>query len=71
MRGTSAEGNVHAKTGTISNVRSLSGYATTMDGETMIFSMIVNNYIVSIRSAEYIQDRICELLTNFSRKAYH
>jgi D-alanyl-D-alanine carboxypeptidase len=67
MRGTSAEGNIRAKTGTIENVRALSGYATTKDGETIIFSMIVNNYIIKVESAEYIQDRVCELLTSFSR----
>jgi len=67
MRGTSAEGNIRAKTGTIENVRALSGYATTKDGETIIFSMIVNNYITKVESAEYIQDRVCELLTSFSR----
>ncbi len=68
MRGTTAGGNVRAKTGTIDNARALSGYATTKDGETIIFAMIVNNYLLEKESAEYIQDRVCELLTSFSRK---
>jgi D-alanyl-D-alanine carboxypeptidase/D-alanyl-D-alanine-endopeptidase (penicillin-binding protein 4) len=44
MKGTRAEGNVKAKTGTIANVRSLSGYLTTTAGERVAFSMIANNF---------------------------
>jgi len=40
MKGTKAEGNVRAKTGTIANVRGLSGYLTTSDGEEMVFSFL-------------------------------
>jgi D-alanyl-D-alanine carboxypeptidase/D-alanyl-D-alanine-endopeptidase (penicillin-binding protein 4) len=68
MRGTRAEGNVHAKTGSISNSRALSGYVTTLDGEMLIFSMIANNFDVSSRAAEYLQDLAVERLANFSRR---
>lgn len=44
MKGTRAEGNVRAKTGTIANVRSLSGYLTTTAGERIVFSAIANNF---------------------------
>jgi D-alanyl-D-alanine carboxypeptidase/D-alanyl-D-alanine-endopeptidase (penicillin-binding protein 4) len=44
MKGTRAEGNVKAKTGTISNVRSLSGSLTTATGERIVFSAIANNF---------------------------
>lgn len=56
MRGTPAEANVHAKTGTLSGVRALSGYFTTAAGERMLFSMIVNHHTLSSRDA----DRVAE-----------
>jgi D-alanyl-D-alanine carboxypeptidase/D-alanyl-D-alanine-endopeptidase (penicillin-binding protein 4) len=42
MRGTAAEGNVHAKTGTIIGGAALSGYGTTASGRAFVFSAIVN-----------------------------
>ena len=44
LRGTPAEGNVRAKTGSMANVRALSGYATTTAGEPLAFSIIANNF---------------------------
>jgi D-alanyl-D-alanine carboxypeptidase/D-alanyl-D-alanine-endopeptidase (penicillin-binding protein 4) len=42
MRGTAAQDNVHAKTGTIRDAVSLSGYGTTASNRMFIFSVIVN-----------------------------
>jgi D-alanyl-D-alanine carboxypeptidase/D-alanyl-D-alanine-endopeptidase (penicillin-binding protein 4) len=43
MRNTDLDRRVQAKTGTISNVRALSGYLTTASGDKLAFSIIVNN----------------------------
>lgn len=56
MRGTAAQGNVHAKTGTLDMVRSLSGYVTTADGRLLLFSVLANNWTVSVREVERVQD---------------
>lgn len=44
MKGTAAEGRVRAKTGTIASVKSFAGYAHTVSGRRVVFSIIVNNY---------------------------
>ncbi len=44
MKGTLAEKNVIAKTGSLRYVNSLSGYATTVAGERIVFSMMINNF---------------------------
>lgn len=67
MRGTKAESNVHAKTGSIGYVRSLSGYVTSSNGEQFVFSMIANHYTVPTRWAERIQDAVCVMLADFKR----
>ncbi len=58
MRGTVAQGNVHAKTGTLDMVRSLSGYVTTADGPQLIAVMLANHWTVSVREVERLQDAI-------------
>lgn len=58
MRGTPAEGNVHAKTGSVDKARSLSGYVTTADGHMLIFSALCNNWTVPVRQVEAVQDMI-------------
>ncbi|MDQ7816043.1 MAG: D-alanyl-D-alanine carboxypeptidase/D-alanyl-D-alanine-endopeptidase [Melioribacteraceae bacterium] len=63
MKGTRAEGNVRAKTGTISNVRGLSGYLTTENGEEIVFSFLVNGHLRSGLDTEKITDSVLEILT--------
>ncbi len=67
MKGTSAEGNVKAKTGTISNVRGLSGYVTTGDGEELVFSFLVNGHLLTSRDTEKITDSVLEMIADFKR----
>ncbi len=68
MIGTAAQGNVRGKTGTISGISSLSGYATTRDAELLAFSMVMENFVLPTRYFQFAQDTICELLARFSRK---
>ncbi|MDZ7374628.1 MAG: D-alanyl-D-alanine carboxypeptidase/D-alanyl-D-alanine-endopeptidase [candidate division KSB1 bacterium] len=68
MVGTAAEGNVRAKTGYIENVRALSGYVTTLDGEELVFSLIVNHYLAPTSVANDAQDLICQRLASFSSR---
>ncbi|WP_052391110.1 D-alanyl-D-alanine carboxypeptidase/D-alanyl-D-alanine-endopeptidase [Streptomyces sp. NRRL B-24484] len=44
MRGTAAEGRVHAKTGSMTGVDALTGYAERADGRTLAFAVLVNNF---------------------------
>ncbi|HKV05145.1 MAG TPA: D-alanyl-D-alanine carboxypeptidase/D-alanyl-D-alanine-endopeptidase [Candidatus Acidoferrales bacterium] len=43
MKNTAASGLIEAKTGTTERVRALSGYATTLRGESLVFSIFANN----------------------------
>jgi len=65
MKGTPAEGNVHAKTGSISAARSLSGYVTSADGERLIFSILVNNWTTPGSAVTGVQDRIASALAMY------
>ncbi|MCU0642863.1 MAG: D-alanyl-D-alanine carboxypeptidase/D-alanyl-D-alanine-endopeptidase [bacterium] len=68
MKGTVAQNHIFAKTGTISNVRCLSGYAKTKDGETLVFSTMFNNFLCRVNVIMDIQDQMCMLMAAFSRK---
>lgn len=68
MRGTAAAGNVHAKTGSIANVRSLSGYVSSADGERFVFVMLANHFTAPRRVVEVVQDHVLERLANFRRQ---
>ncbi len=62
MIGTPAQNNVHAKTGTLSGVCSLSGYVTAKNGDLLAFSMLVQNYVGSSKTGRDFQDEICNIL---------
>ncbi len=62
MKGTPAQGNVHAKTGTVDRSHALSGYVTTADGRLLLFSFQCNNYTVTNAQVERVQDWIAAQL---------
>lgn len=65
MRDTPAQGNLRAKTGFIDRSRALSGYVTTADGRMLIFATVCNNWTVTTREVEEVQDRIGAALASF------
>ena len=69
LQGTAAAGNAHAKTGSMTGVRALSGYVRTPGGETLLFVLIANNVTAPRRVVEAAQDRIVERLATFVRSS--
>ena len=67
MKGTAGENNVRAKTGTMSNVRSLAGYVKTRDGEPLAFVAIVDNFEGTGAQANAALDALAVRLASFSR----
>lgn len=68
MKGTKAENNARAKTGSIANVRALSGFVTSADGEPLVFSFIANNFNVPQSQADAIVDGVVARLAEFRRR---
>ena len=68
MKGTAAERNLRAKTGTMSNVRALAGYVTTRDGEHLALVVIVNDFEGTGVPATQAIDAIAVRLAEFSRR---
>ncbi|MDB4917239.1 MAG: dacC [Gemmatimonadetes bacterium] len=66
MRGTPAEGNLHAKTGTTNTTVGLGGYVTAKDGEIMAFSFIYNGN--DRWPAKAAMDAMGATLANFVRE---
>ena len=64
MKGTPAAGNVHAKTGTLGQVRALSGYVTGRSGTLYAFSLLMNNFPGTARQAGNVQDEFVEHLAS-------
>ncbi len=69
FKGTPAENNVRAKTGSLSSAASLGGYMTTAGGEKLAFSIMVNNYPRDFDPRSSCIDPITVLLASFTGKA--
>jgi D-alanyl-D-alanine carboxypeptidase/D-alanyl-D-alanine-endopeptidase (penicillin-binding protein 4) len=67
MKGTAAEGRVWAKTGSMFNIRTMSGYVLTADDEPLVFSMLANNYRVPSAEIDALMDKALVRLAEFRR----
>lgn len=62
MTNSMAYNNVHAKTGTLNGVSTLSGYLTASNGHDIAFSILINN-CYDKPYARTLQNRICEIMS--------
>ena len=69
LRGTRAQGRVRAKTGSMSNVRALAGYVTTIVGERLAFAIVANNFKARGVTLDAVTDRALTALVAKDRDA--
>ena len=64
MRSGPARGKCRAKTGTITGVSTLSGYCTARNGDTIVFSILMNG--VNPAGARGLQDRMVQGIARYN-----
>ncbi|HEX8118409.1 MAG TPA: D-alanyl-D-alanine carboxypeptidase/D-alanyl-D-alanine-endopeptidase, partial [Pyrinomonadaceae bacterium] len=69
MKGTPAQGNVRAKTGTLGTATSLSGYVFSAAGERLVFSLMINNPPRDANPRTDFTDVIAVLLASFAGRS--
>jgi len=65
LSGTPAQNNLHAKTGSMAGVSSLSGYISDAQGRRLVFSMISNNYLSSAAPIRALENRVALALAHW------
>ena len=69
MKGTPAQNNVRAKTGTLGTATSLSGYVFSASGERLVFSLMINNPPRDTDPRANFTDAIAVLLASFTGRS--
>ncbi|MBV9928214.1 MAG: D-alanyl-D-alanine carboxypeptidase/D-alanyl-D-alanine-endopeptidase [Acidobacteria bacterium] len=69
MKGTPAQGNVRAKTGTLGTATSLSGYVFSAAGERLAFSLMINNPPRDANPRTDFTDAVAVLLASFAGRS--
>lgn len=67
MKGTPADGNARAKTGSMTSVRGTSGYVTSASGEPLVFAILANNFETPPAAITAAEDAIIVRLATFRR----
>lgn len=62
MKDPLTQGKVHAKTGSMTAVYSLSGYLETKTKRTLIFSIMINGFVDSAEKYKALEDKLCAVL---------
>jgi len=68
MKDTPAAGNATAKTGSIANVRALSGFVRTRDGETLAFAILANSFTIPAATVNALADRAVAALASYTAR---
>ena len=64
FRETSVEGNLRAKTGTMSRVKSLAGYIKTKQQKTLAFAILINNFNCSQQEVKTKLENLINYIAN-------
>ena len=70
LRNSPAQGRVQAKTGSLGHVNTLSGYLTTLNGDRVAFSIMINNHNLQNRRATDVMDQIVNTVVAYGAKKH-
>jgi PBP4 family serine-type D-alanyl-D-alanine carboxypeptidase len=67
LKGTPAQGKIHAKTGTLEGVSALSGYVMNGDRPLLAFSLLTNGFSSPRSSIQHAENEICLALCRYAK----